>query len=203
MLNVQSVIERAESKGYHWDFYEDAPDLDSASRSTVPGMIVDAMREHCSTDRPIGLLTCLIAAKSMPAWFEYCDSETPLKRLRLVLAAWADGGDLTILPEDWQTECVPYDRNGSRIRDCRYTDTSSVSSAVAHAVAFLNTRRYSDAVISISHAYVAADVSPAMAVSDFEKWIVSYAVPVALGGGEVTLEQDNKDTQSQTPPVSN
>ncbi len=86
------------------------------------------------------------------------------------------------------------------IVDCRYSDTMLASSAVTHAARYAQDRELLDAITSLSHSDGAFNSSPLGSVHVFEKWLLDYAIPIALQARAMTAQEAIADADYEPPP---
>lgn len=183
--NIIDVVKRAELDQLNWDFYEDAEDAQEyAKTSTVPGRIVEFLiseiNDKNEVDRTMGLLTTFAAKRSLACWFLYCEGEFPLIVANSLEKYWVEySPDIRHIDEAWLDITEPTE-NGYPIIDCRWQDTHAASSAVAHAARFAKSQLPHDAIISLSHAFIAFDISPVGSYVKFVDWLINIAAPCAF-----------------------
>ncbi|WP_278468830.1 hypothetical protein [Gimesia maris] len=193
MKNIADVIKHAESDQLFWDFYEEAENAQEDAKNTVPGRIIDFLlndrNDRNEAARTIGLLTTFAARRSLVCWFFYCENESPLFVANSLERYWVDcWPEITHIDESWLAKTKPSE-NGNLIIDCRWQDTYSASSAVAHAARFAKNQVPHDAIISLSHACIAFQISPTGSSVKFIDWLVNIAVPCAFEGNYMPSEK--------------
>ncbi|KAA0140884.1 hypothetical protein FYZ48_06325 [Gimesia chilikensis] len=183
--HITEIIKQAELEKLNWDFYEDAEDVEEyARKKTIPGRIVsfifDEAKEISDAEKIIGLLTTFASRRCLVCWFLYCKNEFPLFVANSLEKYWLEFGPNRQIIDDSWLEITEPTENGSPIYDCRRQDTHSASSAVAHAARYAKKRSPHDAVISLSHAFIAFDISPIGSYVNYIDWLVNVAVPSAF-----------------------
>jgi hypothetical protein len=194
--DFNNLIETLEAEGLNWDFYEVDATLEEVRENTVSGQVV-ARVESLGGPRAAGLLTAFAARRSLACWFVYCADLRPLEIADAVIEHWVIFQNTT-LPKSWSKPIKPMEGN-KPIVDCRYSDTASASSAVAHAAKYAGDRNLLDAITSLSHAVGAFDCSPIGSTYVFEKWLLDYAIPIAMQGRAMTEYEAFADADSEWP----
>ncbi len=174
---VHLIASLEEEIGPIWEFYEPDATLEDVARSTVPGRLLTHLLEDYSANA-VGLLIAYTSRRSLAAWFEYCVDVSPLRISNRLINYWL-GGQIDEIDKAWTKE-IPPTENGQLIQDCRWYDTSSASSSVAHAAKFARTRDLLDAIVSLSHANVTFESSPIGSSDVFRNWLGRYAIPDAI-----------------------
>lgn len=185
-LNKIRTLEKA---GNAWDFFEDADDAVERAKDTVSGIIASDIKSQFG-EKVLGLCISFAAKRSLVCWFEYCTDMTPLKNINSLIDLWlADKEEST--PIEWTKEVEPKE-NGTPIVDCRYSDTSSASSSVAHAARYARFKDIHFATIAISHAMIAFETSPVGSEQTpdlFSEWLCRYSVPLALEHRDLVVDE--------------
>lgn len=193
---ISAIIKQAEEEGLYWDYWKKHEDPVEFSKRTIPGRIVyhlyDSITDPVTVARTVGLMVSFVARRSLTCWYVYCDDESQLHRINHVVGHWLDMDEkFKQIDPDWFTPLEPME-DGVSIVDCRWQDTLGASSAVANAALFAVSRDPLDAIVSLSDAESAFDVSPATVGKEFDigKWLVEYVVPCAYAGRDMTYEED-------------
>jgi hypothetical protein len=188
MIEIKGAIETLESNDLRWDFYEDGAVLEEVCEETVPGQLLRRVHAYGGSCA-VGLSIAFAAKRGLACWFLYCSDVRPLETVNQTIERWVRPR-IAVLP-CLSTEIVQPTENGIRIVDCRQCDTSSASSAVAHAARFANDMKLLDAITSLSHAYEAFNCSPIGSARHFKSWLEDYAIPIAIEGRPMTTVEAN------------
>ena len=195
-VDFKKLIESLEADGLQWDFYEDEATLENVRDSTISGQVIERLHS-LGGPRAVGLFIAFAARCSLACWFLYCDDTRPLEIVESVIQHWTIFQYGT-LPSSSMTAIKPMEGD-KPIVDCRYSDTMMASSAVTHAARYAQDRNLLDAITSLSHSQGAFNCSPVGSVYVFQKWLVDYAIPIALQGREMTSHEIFADADFDLP----
>jgi hypothetical protein len=194
--DFKTLIESLQADGLNWDFYEPVATLESVRESTISGQVVSRL-ESLGGPRAVGLMTAFAARRSLVCWFVYCTDGRPLEIADAVIEHWLVSQN-EMMPKSWTEEIRPMEGH-KQIVDCRYSDTAQASSAVAHAAKYARDRDLLAAITSLAHAEGSFDCSPVGSTIVFAKWLVDYAIPIALAGRAMTEVEFFADADFQRP----
>jgi hypothetical protein len=195
---LRNVIEEALDDGLNWGFYEPTATESSVMSGSISGKVFEFLRDSLS-ERSVGLLTVFASRRSLACWFLYCDDLQPLET-NLGLSKWWIENKKNPIPRLWLESVEPKER-GTKIVDCRFTDTMFASSAVCHAAKYAASRRPLDAIISIAHSHASFDTSPFGQIVEFEDWLVNVALPVAVEPRDMTYDELVKNASFAIPKL--
>jgi hypothetical protein len=195
--DFRTLIDTLRSEGLNWGFYEDGAKLEDVRENSVSGQVISRLNEM-GGPRAVGLLIAFAARRSLACWFLYCTDTRLAEIAEDVIQHWLIFQNGT-LPISATIPIQPMEGD-EPIVDCRFSDTSAASSAVAHAAKYARDRNLLDAMISLSHARSSFNNSPVGSVFAFDKWLIDYAIPIALQGREMT-EQEAFANADYEPPV--
>jgi hypothetical protein len=134
-------------------------------------------------------LASFAARRALPCWEVYCDGDRPQRAVEAVGRYLS--GDRTVGPWDELSVPAAPAYRGDPIGDCRFSDTSCVAQAAAHAVLYVAGSDIEDAYRCVGYADMAFDESPLGEDDHFREWLLDLAVPIAFAEREMTcLEQE-------------
>lgn len=175
-LQLDEIMSQLKDYPYPWD-QGPCPSNDFADSPLQSLLTVIAAAKGIQA---VQYLVHSVCMRVLPLWELYCENDRPRHSIQLI-------GQYLHGEIEAEQLAGFIDETPSCVDDCRYSETTSASAAIAMAAAFMLDGEILTATASIEN--VACAFEHTTFWNEFKQWFFNVAIPVSFEKGFISLEE--------------